>query len=41
MRCARRGAGIDRARELDVLRQLTEDSGGEYEIWPPEGNDRR
>jgi hypothetical protein len=37
----RRADELARARELDLLRQLTEDSGGEYYIWPPEADGDR
>jgi hypothetical protein len=37
----RRAAELARARELDILRSLTEDTGNEYSIWPPEADDER
>jgi hypothetical protein len=37
----RRADEIERARERDLLRDLTEDTAGEYEIWPPEDHDER
>jgi len=37
----RRELEIERARAMDVLSGLTEDTGGEYTIWPPEADDER
>jgi hypothetical protein len=37
----RRAEEMRRARELDLLRDLTEDTAREYEIWPPEDHDER
>jgi hypothetical protein len=37
----RRADELARAREMDLLRSLTEDSEGEYTIWPPEADDER
>jgi hypothetical protein len=37
----RRELEIERARAMDVLRGLTEDTGSQYTIWPPEhGHDQ-
>ena len=37
----RRADELDRAREIDRLRALTQDHRGEYTIWPPEADGER
>lgn len=37
----RRAEDLARARELDRLRERTEESRGDYEIWPPEAEGDR
>jgi hypothetical protein len=37
----RRADELDRAREIDRLRALTQDDRGEYTIWPPESDGER
>ena len=37
----RRADELDRARETDRLRALTQDDRGEYTVWPPEADDER
>ena len=37
----RRADELDRAREIDRLRALTQDDRGEYTIWPPETDGER